>query len=197
MTRVVLASKSRARAALLKGAGVVFETRDAGVDETALKRDLAATGAGPRAVAEALAAAKAAAADPGDESLCLGADQTLDLDDDLLDKPPTVAEARAQLLRLRGRSHLLHSAVAASRGGRIVFRHVDTARLTMRPFTDAFLEAYLKEAGPAVLASVGAYQLEGPGAQLFEEVAGDYFTVLGLPLLPVLALLRETGALIR
>jgi nucleoside triphosphate pyrophosphatase len=193
---VVLASKSAARAAMLAAAGVPFATTDAGVDETALKAELLAKGASAREVAVRLADAKACAASaarPG--ALVVGADQTLELDGRLCDKACDLAGARARLLALRDRPHRLHSAVAAAEGGEVVWRVVESSGLTMRAFSDAFLDGYLAREAGALLGSVGCYRLEGEGAQLFARIEGDYFAILGLPLLPVLAMLRQRGAL--
>jgi septum formation protein len=193
---IVLASKSRSRAAILSGAGVAFETEDSEVDETALKTALLADGAGPREVAERLGEAKALAVSarrPGD--VVIGADQTLDLDGALYDKPADLAEAREHLGALRGRGHALHGGLVAAERGEVVWRTTETSRLWMRDFSDAFLDGYLARGGEALLASVGGYQLEGEGAQLFERIDGDYFAILGLPLLPLLGFLRSRGAI--
>jgi septum formation protein len=193
---IVLASKSRSRAAVLAGAGVAFETEDSAVDEEALKADLLADGASPREVAERLGEAKALAVSarrPGD--LVIGADQTLDLGGALYDKPADLAEARRHLLAMRGRGHALHGGIVAAERGEVVWRTTETSRLWMRDFSDAFLDGYLARGGEALLGSVGAYQLEGEGAQLFERVEGDYFAILGLPLLPLLGFLRGRGAI--
>ena len=196
MKQVVLASASASRAAILEGAGVAFEVLGAGVDETAIKARLLATGAAPRVIAERLAAEKSRQASRmRPESLVIGADQTLELDGALVDKAANVSEARARLTALRGRTHRLHAAVAAAEDGEIIWRQVESPTLTARNFSDAFLEGYLARAGERVLTSVGCYFLEGEGSQLFDRVEGDYFAVLGLPLLPVLAMLRERGAL--
>ena len=128
--------------------------------------------------------------------LVLGADQTLALGSKRFSKPPDRFAARAQLQALRGRSHKLHAALAFVDDGAVVFEHVETARLTMRPFSDDFLDRYLDAMGDGVLASVGCYQLEGPGVQLFERIDGDYFTILGLPLLQGLDFLRRRGCLV-
>lgn len=191
---IVLASKSAARAALLSAAGVAFETTGSGVDEDAVKAALLAEGAGPREVADALAEAKAVKVSgrrPG--ALVVGSDQTLDLDGRLFDKPGSMAEAGERLRELRGRTHKLHSAVVVARDGAPIWREVKTARLTMRPFSDAWLDEYLARGGDALLSSVGAYQLEGEGVQLFSAVEGDYFTILGLPLFGLFDLLRRHG----
>ena len=194
--RIVLASKSRSRAAVLAGAGVAFEMEDSEVDEAALKAGLLAEGAGPRQVAERLGEAKALAVSarrPGD--LVIGADQTLDLDGALYDKAADLAEARQHLAAMRGRGHALHGGIVAAEGGEVVWRTTETSRLWMRRFSDAFLDGYLARGGEALLASVGCYQLEGEGAQLFERIVGDYFAILGLPLLGLLGCLRKEGAL--
>lgn len=196
MTGVILASGSKARAQVLAGAGVTFETAIAGVDESAVKAGLLAQGNGPREVADALAELKAVRVSrkhPG--ALVIGADQTLDLDGQLFDKAETLAEARERLLHLRGKTHKLHSAVVVARDGEAIWREVPAARLTMRPFTDAFLDAFLERGGEGLLGSVGCYRLEDDGVQLFSRIDGDYFTILGLPLMGLLDLLRRYGAL--
>ena len=195
MTPVVLASRSASRAAILKGAGVPFETVSSGVDETAAKDRLLAAGADPRAIAEDLAEAKALAVSarrPG--ALVIGADQTLDLGGALYDKAETLEEARMRLLELRGRPHALHSAVVVARDGLTVWRLTESPRLTMRAFSDECLDGYLARQGETLLGSVGCYQLEGEGVQLFEAIEGDFFAILGLPLLPLLGFLRRAGA---
>ena len=198
MKPVVLASASASRAAILKAAGVVFETVGAGVDETAIKSQLLATGAAPSVIAERLAAEKSRQASRmRPDALVIGADQTLELDGALVDKAANLAEARARLMALRGRTHQLHAAVAAAEDGDVIWRKIESPALTARDFSDAFLDGYLARAGELLLASVGCYFLEGDGAQLFERIDGDYFAVLGLPLLPVLAMLRDRGALPR
>ena len=195
MRPVILASRSVSRAAILRGAGVAFEAVDAGVDEDSAKAELLDEGAGPRRIAERLAAMKAEAASAGRAGLVIGADQTLDLDGRLFDKAATAAEARERLIALRGRPHHLHSAVAVAEDGAVIWKTADSPRLTMRAFSDAFLDGYLTRGGDALLGSVGCYLLEGEGAQLFERIEGDYFAILGLPLLPLLGLLRDKGAL--
>lgn len=190
---IVLASKSLARRAVLEAAGVPIEVAGAGVDEAALKAELLAEGASPRDVAQSLAAEKAAAVVA--PAYVVGADQTLELDGQLYDKVTSREAARERLKLLRGRPHQLHSAVAVAREGQVVWRGLESATLTMRAFSDAFLEDYLALEGAAALGSVGCYRLEGPGAQLFAAIEGDYFAILGLPLLGLLAFLREQGAL--
>ena len=190
---MILASQSAARRAILTGAGVSFEATIAGVDEDAAKAVLLAKGAGPKAVAEALAEQKALAVSRTHAGLVIGADQTLDLAGQLYDKAQTVHQARARLQLLRGQTHQLHSAVAAAEGGAVIWRETVSARLTMRDFSDVFLDRYLADESAAALGSVGCYRLEGLGAQLFSEIEGDYFTILGLPLLGLLELLRARG----
>jgi septum formation protein len=191
---LVLASKSAVRRALLDAAGIPLEIRAADIDERAVETQ--APGGGAAAVALTLARAKAQAVSasmPG--RLVLGADQTLALGTRRFSKPADRAAAGDQLRALRGNTHMLHSALALVRDGKVVFEQAETARLTMRAFSDQFLEDYLGAAGNAVMASVGGYQLEGPGIQLFERLEGDYFTILGLPLLPLLDFLRRDGQL--
>lgn len=190
---LTLATRSAARIALLTGAGLGFEAVGSGVNEEAVKRDLLKDGAPPAAVAEALAAEKAVAVSRLRPGLVIGADQTLDLDGRLYDKAESLAEARERLAVLRGRTHRLRSAVAVAEGGEVVWRTLDSASLTARRFSDAFLDAYLARNGETILGSVGCYMLEGDGVQLFERIEGDYFTILGLPMLPLLAYLRERG----
>lgn len=193
---IVLASGSRARREMLAAAGVPFTVQAADVDEPAIRtrlfkedKNIAA-----KKVAEILAVAKAedvSGKRPG--CVIIGADQVLALDDGLLSKTANVDAAREALQRLRGRTHELHSAVAFAEDGKVNFTHVATARLTMRDFSDSFLEDYLKRAADRVTLTVGAYELEGLGIQLFEKIEGDYFTILGMPLMPVLAELRWRG----
>jgi len=189
---LVLASKSGIRGKILAAAGLRFEIRPAQLDERAMEAQ-----AGPldaAAAARLLARKKAeavAATLPG--RLVLGADQTLARGKTRFGKPADRAAAAEQLRELRGRTHELNSGLALVRDGKMLFDCVDAARLTMRDFSEAFLEDYLDMAGRAALASVGAYQLEGLGVHLFERVDGDYFTILGLPLLPLLAFLRTNG----
>ncbi len=195
---LVLASGSAARAAMLRAAGLRFETVPADVDEAALRRPLAARGATAAEAALALAAAKAeevARTRPG--ALVLGADQILEHEGEWLEKPAGAAGARAQLRRLSGSAHLLASGAVAVRGGATLWRGAAEARLAVRPLGEAFLDAYLAAAGDSVRESVGGYKIEGLGAQLFARVEGDWFAILGLPLLPLLEFLRGEGILER
>jgi septum formation protein len=192
---VILASKSSARRAVLEGAGVPFEAAVAGVDEDAVKTELLAKHASPKAIAEALAEKKALRISEVRPGLVIGADQTLEFEGGLYDKVDTLAAARERLQLLRGRPHLLHSAVVVARDGATIWRETVSATLTMREFSDGFVEAYLAEEGDAALGSVGCYRLEGMGAQLFARIEGDYFTILGLPLLGLLDLLRQQEVL--
>jgi septum formation protein len=191
---LLLASRSKARQMLLAAAGIPVDVRPANLDERGL--DAGAPAQSPGAIAAHLARAKAtmvAKLHPG--RLTLGADQTLALEAELFAKPADRAVACAQLRALSGRTHELHSAIVFAQDANVLFEHVAIARLTMRSLSDRFHELYLDAAGSTVTASVGAYQIEGLGAQLFERVEGDYFTILGLPLMAALDFLRRQGCL--
>jgi septum formation protein len=191
---LVLASRSESRRAVLAGAGIPVEILPADIDERAIETQAGRSPVGEVALILARVKASAVAVQrPG--RLVLGADQTLGLGDRLFAKPADLVGARAQLKSLRGTTHALHSAVVLVRDGAVVFEQCEIARLTMRDFSDRFLEAYLEAAGPAVTASVGGYQIEGVGIQLFERIDGDHFTILGLPLLQLLSYLRREGCL--
>ncbi|HLI10182.1 MAG TPA: nucleoside triphosphate pyrophosphatase [Alphaproteobacteria bacterium] len=195
-SKVVLASASRTRASLLSHAGVPCIADPAGIDEDEIKRSLRGDGASAARAAEALAELKALkVSSRHGGALVIGADQMLECDGTWFDKPADRAQARAQLSALRGRRHRLVAAVVAMRDGIRLWHHIDHADLSMRHFSDAFLDAYLDRAGDSVCASVGAYQLEGLGAQLFSSIEGDHFTILGLPLLPLLDFLRAQKVL--
>jgi septum formation protein len=191
---LVLASRSSSRRAMLEAANIPLEICVADIDERAVEQ--AAGICAPAEVAVLLAAEKAKAVGrlmPG--RIVAGADQTLALGNLRLNKPADIAAARDQLAMLAGRTHHLHSAVAVVRGDRVLFDARDTASLTLRALSGAFVERYLDAAGSTVLSSVGAYQLEKTGIHLFERIEGNYFTILGLPLLPLLGLLRRHGSL--
>lgn len=192
--RLILASKSAARRAMLEGAGVPFAVQVAEVDEDAVKALHDPADAGGLAIE--LARTKALAVSRRDpEAWVLGADQTLAFEGGLVSKARSLAEARERLSAMRGKAHHLHSGAALARNGQVVWAGADVAAMHVRDFSDAFLDAYLTAEGEALLASVGAYRLEGMGSQLFAAIEGDYFTVLGLPLWPVLEELRRAGVL--
>ena len=194
--RLVLASASPFRKAMLRDAGVSVEAVAAELDERAVEAALEGSGATPDDVALVLAEAKAIeVSERLLQALVIGADQTLALGSEVLHKVANMEEARRRLLALSGRTHELHSAVVLARGGEVVWRHVETARLTMRQLSPEFVGRHLSRVGDGVLSSVGAYQFEREGIQLFEKVEGDGFTIVGLPLLPLLAKLRDLGAI--
>jgi septum formation protein len=193
---LVLASQSAARRALLEAAGIPIEVRPAGLDERTIERRSRNAGVSELAVLLAREKAAAVAALTAGR-VVLGADQILGLDEKRFAKPVDRIAARDQLRALRGRTHSLYSGVAVLRGRDVLFEHVAVATLTMRPFTDHFLELYLDAMGDAVTTSVGAYQAEGLGIHLFERIDGDHSAILGLPLLPLLAFLRREGFLAR
>lgn len=194
---LILASRSAGRRALLNAAAVPHEAVSPQVDEDAAKAALRADGLGARDLADALAefkTLKLSAKWPGD--LILGCDQTLEIDQGaMLDKPVDREAARAQLKLLSGRSHKLHSAAVISEAGRPVWRQIESATLTMRPLSDAFIESYLDAEWEEARWCVGCYRIEGPGIQLFDRIAGSQFAIVGLPLLPLLAYLRVRGVL--
>ncbi|WP_237152983.1 Maf-like protein [Oryzibacter oryziterrae] len=191
---LILASGSAARAAMLTQAGLIFERARPDVDERAVEESVADSGISPEDMAQILADVKATEVStrhPG--AWVIGADQTLALVDELFHKPDDLEAARRQLQRLSGRTHHLHAAVSVARNGEILFRHVSSAALTMRELSPMFLGQYLSIVGDSILSSVGGYQIESLGIQLFEEIDGDHFTILGLPLLPLLDFLRQQG----
>ncbi len=195
--KIILASASQARAAMFRDAGVAVEIMPARVDEDAIKQSFRAEGVSPRDLADVLAEAKARRVGAGHaDALVIGVDQVLVTEGQTFDKPKDHAEARTQLLHLRGGSHELLSAAVIVVGGAPVWRHIGVARLTMRPFTEDFLDAYLDAEGDSILSTVGGYRIEGRGAQLFSRISGDYFSILGMPLLEVLGYLRARNLLI-
>ncbi len=193
--QIILASKSAARRAVLTGAGVPFEVAVAGVDEDAVKTAMLAQGATPRDVADALAEIKAVKISAGRPGFVIGSDQTLEFEGQLYDKAETLEAAAERLKTMRGKPHKLHSAVVVAKDGAPIWREIVSATLTMRDFSDDFLDAYLALEGEEMLGSVGCYRLEGPGAQLFSKIEGDYFAILGLPLMGLLDLFRRHGVL--
>lgn len=193
--RLILASKSKSRAAVLKAAGLQFEQIGSGVDEDALKDALRAEGASVAKQADLLAETKALKVSIMHAGVVLGCDQMLDLDGVGMDKVSTREDARDALKRLRGKTHILQSAIVACVEGAPVWRHLSQPRLRMRNFSDAFLEDYLDAIGEAAFEGVGCYQVEGRGALLFDRIEGDYFSILGMPLLPLLQWLRDRGTI--
>ena len=189
---IILASGSKIRASLLRAAGVSFEVVSPGVDEARVKAEM--VGATPAEVAAALAERKALTVSERREGLVIGADQTLEFEGRLYDKADNLTEARERLADLRGHTHCLNAGVALTRGGDVLWRHTARSALVMRDFSDAWLDAYLVR-NPQVLASVGCYELEGEGVQMFDAIDGDYFAILGLPMTGLLAALRQYGAL--
>jgi len=195
MTKVILASQSASRRAMLDGAGVAYKALPAHVDEDAVKAAMA--GAKPRDLADALAelkAVKVSGLHP--DALVLGSDSLVALaDGTLLDKPTDRADAAAHLRAMSGGRHDIVSAAVLAQGGRPVWRHVEVAKLHVRPLSEQFIESYLDAEWPAIAGCVGCFRIEGPGVQLFDRVLGDHFTVLGMPLLPVLGQLRVLGVM--
>ncbi|WP_239451665.1 Maf family protein [Elioraea rosea] len=193
---LVLASTSATRAGLLRSAGVAFETAAPGVDETSIKEAAKVDGLSPEDAALLLAELKARRiSDRLPSAVVIGADQILVCEGQWFDKPESRAAAAAQLAALAGRTHRLVTAVLCMRGGVVLWRHVASPRLGMRPLAEATIAAYLEAAGEAVLGSVGAYQAEGLGVRLFSSIEGEHAAILGLPLLPLLGFLRQHGAL--
>ena len=194
--KLLLASQSQARQQMLAAAGVPFETASAPLDEEEAKAGLAAAGFEPRDTAEMLAELKAKSVAAGPDVLVIGADQVLELDDGtMLSKPGSREEALAQLRLLSGGTHYLHSAAVVVEAGARVWGETETVAMDVRMLSEEFLQAYLDAEYEAVRFNVGAYRIEGMGAQLFEEVTGSHFAILGLPLLPLLDYLRDRGVL--
>jgi septum formation protein len=196
MSDLILASKSPFRAMLMRNAGLAFSQQAARVDERVIEQTLEATGTTPADLAVILAEAKAVeVSERYPNALVIGSDQTLSLGDKVLHKATTMEEARRRLLQLQGQTHQLNSGVVLARKGEAVWRRVSLARLTMRPLTPEYIGRHLARTGEKVLGSVGCYQFEGEGLQLFEAIDGDYFTIVGLPMLPLLGELRKLGAI--
>ncbi|MCO5161475.1 MAG: Maf-like protein [Mesorhizobium sp.] len=195
-TRIILASASPFRLAMLRNAGIETEANPSRIDERAVEEAVGDAAISPENLAWILAEAKAEEVSerfPG--ALVIGSDQTLSLGDDVLHKAADMEEARRRLLRLSGRTHHLNSAVVLARDGKALWGHVSVARMTMRELDPGFVGRYLSRVGDQVLRSVGAYQIEGEGIQLFDTIEGDHFTIVGMPLLPLLAELRRLGAI--
>lgn len=194
MTDIILASKSVHRQTLLKNAGVKFIAKSADIDEREVEQPLIEAGLGGEDVAEVLAIAKATEISKSHvDSYVIGCDQTLSLGDELLHKVTNMKEAQKRLLQLSGKKHQLNAAVSLVRNGEVIWSHVEVAAITMRKLDPGFIGRHLSDAGETILSSVGAYQIEGLGVQLFEKVEGDYFSIIGLPVLPLLAELRKLG----
>lgn len=193
---IILASASPFRAALLGNAGISFDVVPAEIDERAVEAPLAESGATPEDVALVLAEAKATeVSERRPDALVIGSDQTLSLGEEIFHKPDSMEGARRHLLKLSGKTHQLNTAVVIASNGEAIWRHTSIAALTMRPLDPGFIGRHLAAVGDKALSSVGAYQLEGRGIQLFEKIEGDYFTIVGLPLLPLLAELRRLDAI--
>lgn len=195
MSRLILASGSAIRREIMTGAGLNFEVIVKPVDEAAIKEAMLDEGARPREIADALAEAKALRVSREEEGLVIGADQVMVMNGKLFDKPSSIFEARERLLLMRGQRHELIGSVVVASGGAPVWRFVSETKLWMRDFSDEFLDDYLRREGDLLTKSVGAYRFEGPGSQLFSRVEGDFFSILGLSLLPLLQYLRDCQAI--
>ncbi|WP_416878876.1 Maf family protein [Litorimonas sp.] len=191
--RLILASGSAIRAQILSEAGLTYEVISKPVDEAAIKQAMLGEGSRLRDIADALAEAKALRVSRTEPGFVIGADQIMVMDDTLFDKPPTIEAARQRLKEMRGKTHKLMGAVVVCENGQVVWRHLSVTKLTVRDFSDAFLDQYIELEGECLTRSVGAYRFEGPGAHLFSQVEGDFFSILGLPLLPLLDYLRMRG----
>ena len=196
MTQIILASTSPFRLKMLVDAGLTVDAVPSDIDERAVDATLQDTGVTPAEVADILAEAKAVSVSENHpDAVVIGADQTLSLDDQIFHKPADMEGARRHLLALSGKTHELNSAVVIARAGVPIWRTVSVARMTMRKLDPAFIGRHLSHVGAKALQSVGAYQIEGEGIQLFERIDGDHFTIIGLPLLPLLAALRDQGVI--
>ena len=192
---IILASSSSARARLLRNAGLDPKIKPVSLDEDSIKSALVMEKAPAAHIAETLAELKTIRGARETHHYVIGADQILACDGSIFSKPTCLAEAKEQLMKLRGRSHELISAVCVAKGGSIIWRHSDSAKLYIRQFSSSFLDSYLNENKDSILTSAGGYYLESRGAQLFDWIKGDYFTILGLPLIPLLCFLREQGVM--
>ena len=192
---IILASGSAIRHQILTQAGIGFETIVKSVDETAIKASMLSENFRLQDIADALAEAKSVRVSQQNPGLVIGADQIMVMDNSLFDKPKDMNEAKSRLLSMRGKTHYLIGAVVISENGIPVWRHLAKTKLTMREFSDSFLDDYLVAEGESLLQSVGAYRFEGRGSQLFSNVEGDFFSILGLSLLPVMDYLRQRGAI--
>ncbi|MEM9235021.1 MAG: Maf family protein [Pseudomonadota bacterium] len=195
MTKIVLASRSASRQALLRGAGISFDARPADIDEKLVKRRELAAGKTPAEIALILAEEKALACDAAPDELVIGGDQIMEYEGAIYDKPASLEEAADRLFMMAGQTHFLRAGLVLAQAGRIIWRHMDSSALEMRPAERGEIEAYLNTVGERVLATVGAYELEGEGVRLFKRIEGDYFTILGLPLMPLLAEFRARKVL--
>lgn len=194
--KLILASKSASRRSLMSGAGLIFECQAASIDERSSEAQLSARYAKPPEVAVELAMAKAKwVSEQNSDAYVVGSDQILSLGARLFHKPLTMGEAGDHIRAMSGKTHHLNCGVAIAFRGEVVWKDISIAEMTMRTISPSFLQTYLDMAGPDILQSVGAYQLEGPGIQLFDKIEGDYFTILGLPMLKLLAGLRELGVI--
>lgn len=193
--KIILASGSLIRRELLVNAGVEFDVITKPVDEAAIKASLLNEDVSVRDIADALAEAKSVRVSAQNEGLVIGADQIMTMDGILYDKPTSLEEAKNRLMTMRGKTHYLIGAVVISETGNAIWRYMSKTKLDMRPFSEEFLDEYIEAEGETILQSVGGYRFEGRGSQLFSKVDGDFFSILGLSLLPVLDFLRERGAL--
>ena len=194
-SKIILASGSAIRRELLTNAGLKFDVITKPVDEAAIKASLLNEGVSVRNIADALAEAKSVRVSAQNEGLVIGADQIMTMDGILYDKPISLAEAKNRLMKMRGKTHYLIGSVVISEAGHAIWRYMSKTKLDMRPFSEEFLDQYIEAEGETILQSVGGYRFEGRGSQLFSKVEGDFFSILGLSLLPVLDFLRDRGAI--
>lgn len=193
--KITLASGSAIRASMLRDAGIEFAVEKPGVDESIIKEEASAQGKSLEQIATKLATAKCLAIADKTSGIVIGSDQILEFQDEAFDKPVDMDDARARLLAMQGATHTLINAVVVALDGQVIWRHLDRPKLIMREMTEGEIDAYLAAAGPEILSSVGAYQVEKLGARLFDDIKGNYFAVLGMSLLPLLGVLRREGAI--